>query len=183
MAKLTCMIRMVIDEASDSYPCLVGADHQWSFWPTVECLHMGATLRNNTEDVQRRHRCPTHAEPLAQWLPAGCSQLQTAHTCVGSAQEGKNKGGQKNSHLWSTGSIPCHYTPHFNKVERGNYWFHVVRLSIGLCVHLWTESCPLCIFHNTSQIHFIFIHHIKQPQKVCCMYSFHHHHHHHHHHF
>ena len=25
-------------------------------------------------------------------------------------------------------------------------------------VHLWTESCPLCIFNNTHRIHFIFAH-------------------------
>ena len=43
------------------------------------------------------------------------------------------------------------------------YWFHVVRPS----VHPWTKSCPLCIFHNTSQIHFIFADLIKQLQKMC----------------
>ena len=36
-------------------------------------------------------------------------------------------------------------------------------------VRLWTKSCPLCIFHNTSRIHFIFAHLIKQLQKVCCV--------------
>ena len=34
-------------------------------------------------------------------------------------------------------------------------------------VRLWTESCPLCIFSNTHQIHIIFAHLIKQLQKVC----------------
>ena len=34
-------------------------------------------------------------------------------------------------------------------------------------VHLWTESCLLCIFNNTCRIHFIFAHHIKQLEKVC----------------
>ena len=34
-------------------------------------------------------------------------------------------------------------------------------------VHLWTESCPLCIFHNTSRIHFIFAHLIDQLHEVC----------------
>ena len=42
-------------------------------------------------------------------------------------------------------------------------------LSICLAVHLWTESCPLCIFNNTRRIHFIFAHLIKQLQKVCRM--------------
>ena len=51
-----------------------------------------------------------------------------------------------------------YYTPCFNEVERGVYWFHLVRL--------WTESCPLCIFNNTHRIHFIFAHLFKQPQKV-----------------
>ena len=32
---------------------------------------------------------------------------------------------------------------------------------------LWTESCPLCIFHNTSHIHFTFTHLINQLPKVC----------------
>ena len=36
-----------------------------------------------------------------------------------------------------------------------------------LSVRLWTESCPLCIFNITRQIHFIFAHLIKQLQKVC----------------
>ena len=33
-------------------------------------------------------------------------------------------------------------------------------------VRLWTESCLLCIFNYTHQIHFIFAHLIKQLQKV-----------------
>ena len=63
--------------------------------------------------------------------------------------------------------------PRFNEVERGVYWFHLVRLSNGPSVRLrlWTESCPLCIFKKTPQIHFIFAHLIKQLQKVCHMYS------------
>ena len=61
---------------------------------------------------------------------------------------------------------PC-YTPHFNEVEREVYWFHVVRLSFRLSVHLRTKPCLLCIFHNTSRIHLIFKHLVKQLQKVC----------------
>ena len=38
--------------------------------------------------------------------------------------------------------------------------------SIRSSVCLWTESCPLCIFHKTSQIHFIFTHLINQLQEV-----------------
>ena len=34
-------------------------------------------------------------------------------------------------------------------------------------VRLWTESFPLCIFHNTYRIDFVFTHHINQPQKAC----------------
>ena len=63
----------------------------------------------------------------------------------------------------------CNYTPGFNEIERGVYWFHVVRPYVRLSVRLWTKLCPLCIFHNTSQIHFIFVHLIKQLQKVCCV--------------
>ena len=51
------------------------------------------------------------------------------------------------------------YTPRFNEVERGVYWFHLVRL--------WTESGLHCIFNNTHRIHFIFAHLNKQLQKVC----------------
>ena len=40
-----------------------------------------------------------------------------------------------------------------------------------LSVRLWTATCPLCIFHNTRQIHFIFTHLINQLQKVCHMLS------------
>ena len=36
------------------------------------------------------------------------------------------------------------------------------RPSVRPSVRLWTEWCPLCNFHNTSQIHFIFTHLIKQ---------------------
>ena len=43
---------------------------------------------------------------------------------------------------------------------RGVYWFHLVRPSGPL----WTDSCPLCIFHNIHGIHFIFTHLIKQLQ-------------------
>ena len=60
-----------------------------------------------------------------------------------------------------------YYTPCFNKVERGVYWFHLVHLSVRLSIRLWMESCPLCILHNTSWIHFIFTHLIKKLQKVC----------------
>ena len=58
--------------------------------------------------------------------------------------------------------LDCYY-PHFNKVERGIYWFHVVCPSICL----WTKSCAHYNFHNTSQIHFIFTHLIKELQTVC----------------
>ena len=42
-----------------------------------------------------------------------------------------------------------------------------ILVSPCLSVPLWTESCPLCIFHNTSQIHFIFAHLINQLHEVC----------------
>ena len=62
------------------------------------------------------------------------------------------------------------FYPHFNEVEREVYWFHAVRPSVCASVRppvrLWTESYPLCNFHNTSRIHFIFAHLIKQLQKV-----------------
>ena len=50
----------------------------------------------------------------------------------------------------------------------GVYWFELVCPS----VRLWTTSFPLCIFHNNSRIHIIFIHLIKQLQKVCRVLTF-----------
>ena len=61
------------------------------------------------------------------------------------------------------------YPPPRNEVERWVYWFHGVRLSVRPSICLWTESCPLCKFHNTSQIHFIFTCLFKQLQKVRCV--------------
>ena len=36
---------------------------------------------------------------------------------------------------------------------------------------LGTESCPLCVFHNTSWMHFIFTHFINQLQEVRRMFN------------
>ena len=58
------------------------------------------------------------------------------------------------------------------KFKGGVYWFHVVRPSVCSSIRLWTEWCLLCNFHNTSRIHFIFTHLIKQLQKVCHVLSF-----------
>ena len=58
-------------------------------------------------------------------------------------------------------------TPVSAKLKRGYTGFTSIRLSVRLSICLWTESCPLCNFHNTSWIHFIFTHLIKQIQKVC----------------
>ena len=41
-----------------------------------------------------------------------------------------------------------------------------VRSSVRLSIRLWTESCPFCIFHNTSRNHFIFSYLIYQLHKV-----------------
>ena len=61
--------------------------------------------------------------------------------------------------------------PLLNEVEGGHTGFTLSvcpseRPSVRLFVHLWTVSCPLCIFYNTRQIHLIFTHLIKQLQKV-----------------
>ena len=63
------------------------------------------------------------------------------------------------------------YTLHSTKLK-GVHWFHLVRLFVCPSVCLWTESCPLCIFHKTSQIHFICTYLINQFQMVCCVLSF-----------
>ena len=58
-------------------------------------------------------------------------------------------------HSWVTN----YYTP----TPRSGWGY----IGLNLSVRLWTNSCPLCIFHNKSRIHLIFIHLIKQLQKVC----------------
>ena len=56
--------------------------------------------------------------------------------------------------------------PLTNEVGGGGTGFTLsVRPSFHPSVHL-SVLCPLCIFHNTSQIHLI-----KQLQKVCCVLS------------
>ena len=50
----------------------------------------------------------------------------------------------------------------------GVYWFHSVRLSVRPSVPRPSRiPCPLCSFYSSGWIHFIFIHLIKQLQKVC----------------
>ena len=66
---------------------------------------------------------------------------------------------------FNAGTIPvenmCWIIPSLNKVEGG------ILVSPCPSVRLWTESCPLCIFHHTHGILFIFMHLIKHLQKVC----------------
>ena len=50
----------------------------------------------------------------------------------------------------------------------GVYWFHSVRLSARPS----RIPCPLCSTYSSGWIHFIFIHLIKQLQKVCRISSF-----------
>ena len=63
-----------------------------------------------------------------------------------------------------------YYTPHFNEVEGGIQVSPCLSIHPSICpfVHLWTESCPLCIYKNTCRIHFIFAHLIMQLQCVVC---------------
>ena len=75
----------------------------------------------------------------------------------------------------------CHQ---FNEIERGYTGFTLsvcyllyvwdpfglfdrVCRSVRFSVRLWTKSCLLCILHNTSRIHFIFMHLNNQLQRVC----------------
>ena len=63
--------------------------------------------------------------------------------------------------LWSV----LYYTPGSTMLKGGilvspcpSVSFHLsIPLSFCLSAHLWTESCPLCIFYNTRQIHFKFL--------------------------
>ena len=49
----------------------------------------------------------------------------------------------------------------------GVYWFHSVRPSVRLSVRPSRIPRPLCSAYSSGWIHFIFIHLIKQLQKVC----------------
>ena len=51
----------------------------------------------------------------------------------------------------------------------GVYWFHSIRPSVPRPSRI---PCPLCSFYSSGWIHFIFIHLIKQLQKVCRVQSF-----------
>ena len=62
---------------------------------------------------------------------------------------------------------PPHPIP--NEVEGGYTGF---TLPVCPSVRLWAESCPQCIIHNTSCIHFIFTDLNNQLQKVCRVLSF-----------
>ena len=64
-----------------------------------------------------------------------------------------------------------YYTPTSMKLKGGILVSSCpsIRPSIRPSVHLWTESCLLCIFNNTHQFHFIFTHLIKQLQELCCV--------------
>ena len=75
-------------------------------------------------------------------------------------------------HVWgidrTRDTMTAYYTPRFNEFERGNTGFtSSVRMSVRPSVRLWTKPCSFCIFHNTSRIHFIFAHLIKQLQQMC----------------
>ena len=54
----------------------------------------------------------------------------------------------------------------------GVYWFHFVRRSVRLSVHLSCIPCPLCSTYSSGWIHFIYIHLIKQFLKVCRVSNF-----------
>ena len=58
----------------------------------------------------------------------------------------------------------------------GVYWFHSVRPSVHPSVHLFFRPsrimCPLCSAYSSGWIHLIFIHLIKQLQKVCHVFEF-----------
>ena len=57
--------------------------------------------------------------------------------------------------------------PHAQRSCWGVYWFHSVRPSVRLSVRPSRIPCPLCSVYSFGWIHFIFIHLIKQLQKVC----------------
>ena len=77
---------------------------------------------------------------------------------------------------WFTGnknllvqSYSYNHTPASTKVKGEYTGFTLsVHLSVRPSVRLWTESCPFCILHNTSRIHFKCTHLIKQLSICIC---------------
>ena len=63
-------------------------------------------------------------------------------------------------------SVLSFLIPSLNEVEEG------ILVSPCPFVRLWTESCSLCIFHNTCSNHFIFTHLNKKLQTACCVWRF-----------
>ena len=59
-----------------------------------------------------------------------------------------------------------YYTPHTTKLLGG------ILVSLRPSVRLSRIHCPLCSAYTSGWIHFIFIHLIKQLQKVCRLLSF-----------
>ena len=81
--------------------------------------------------------------------------------------------------LWHDWSWPSLYSL-LQWIWRGGvYWFHLVHLSVSQSVSpSLAESCPLCIFHNTSHSYFIFTwlfiftHLINRFQRTCLYFFF-----------
>ena len=53
-----------------------------------------------------------------------------------------------------------------------NYTGFTLSVRLSVCPCLLTKWCPLCTFHNTSQIHFLFTQLINQLHKMCHMLFF-----------
>ena len=67
-----------------------------------------------------------------------------------------------------------YYTPTPTPPHPQRSWRGVHGFTLPVCpsVRLWAESCPQCIIHNTSIIHFIFTDLNNQLQKVCRVLNF-----------
>ena len=58
--------------------------------------------------------------------------------------------------------ISCYYTLASAKLKRVYTGFTLsICPSVYLSVRLWTESCLLCIFHNTSRVHFVWLSNVR----------------------
>ena len=69
---------------------------------------------------------------------------------------------------------PMQYMHHYTKLFGGYIGFTLsVRLSVRPSVPCLSRiPCPLCSFYSSGWVHFIFMHLIKQLQKVCRVQSF-----------
>ena len=106
-----------------------------------------------------RHSHTKHCDARSQGLSCHAIEL------IGMEYSGPSirKVNTKINAMMNLNDISLFITPASTKLKGGYTGFTLsicpsVHPSVCPSVRLWTELCPLCIFNNTCQIHFIFAH-------------------------